>query len=257
MGPGGPRVDVLRVDAASGTAERLAELAGIPSAAVLTGNRIWISGEQRDGPTEDPVTTLCCLGTDGREITAVELPGQIDAIAAGDRRVWVAGFRPTRQAHILTVLDPGGAVTGEVSFRDLDLTPWAPPAPAPAARLPMPERARAIRDAVAACLTGPVQMHGRFGDQWEAPAVSAEFQLDRVELHGSGDDYEIAVLFRWSGEEDLFGMRYGVPPAEDEDYDVPDAYISVYVEENLLAVGYGLENAIREPADGITWLRWT
>ena len=95
----------------------------------------------------------------------------------------------------------------------------------------------------------------RFGDRWEAPAVSPEFQLERVELHGSADRYEIAVLFRWAGQTDLFGMRFGIPP-DDGDSLAPDAYISVYVEENLLAQGYGLANAAREHTDGITWLRW-
>ena len=36
----------------------------------------------------------------------------------------------------------------------------------------------------------------------------------------------------------------------------PDGYICVYAEENLLASGDGIGNAIREPAGGVTWLRW-
>ena len=77
-------------------------------------------------------------------------------------------------------------------------------------RLPLPERAEAIRDTVAKCLSEPGQAVNRFGDRWEAPAVSPEFQLERVDLRGSGDSYEIAVLFRWAGETDLFGMRFGI-----------------------------------------------
>lgn len=255
LGPGGPTVDVLRLDAASGTAEQLGGLAGLASAAALTGDQLWISGARGEGPTEDPVTSLCCVNIDGRDMSTVELPGQIDAIAASDTLVWVAGFRPTRQEHVVTVLDAGGTVAGEVSFREVDLTPWAPPPPAPLRMLPLPERAQAIRDAVAACLSEPVQAGNRFGDRWEQPPVSPEFQLERVELRGSGDSYEIAVLFRWAGQDDLFGMCFDISP-DDEDYATPDAYISVYVEENLLASGYGLANATRDKADGITWLRW-
>jgi hypothetical protein len=32
--------------------------------------------------------------------------------------------------------------------------------------------------------------------------------------------------------------------------------IIVSLEENLLASGYGIENAIREPHGNVTWLRW-
>ena len=255
LGPGWPTMDLLRLDAASGTAERLG---GLPAeAAALTGDRLWISGEPREGPGEDPVTSLRCLDLDGRELGLVELPGQIGAIGASDSLVWVAGFRRSRQEDIVSVLDSGRAVLGEVSFAAVNVTPWAPPQADPV-RLPLPERAEAIRDAVSKCLSEPGQAVSRFGDQWEVPAVSPEFQLERVDLRGSGDSYEIAVLFRWAGETDLFGMRFGIAPDDEDDgqFYAPDAYISVYVEENLLAQGYGLANATRERADGITWLRW-
>ncbi len=255
LGPGWPTMDLLRLDAATGTAERLGGLPGLASAAALTEDRLWVSGEQQEGPAEDPATSLRCLDLDGRDITGIELPGQIDAIGASDSLVWVAGFRRSRQENLVTVLDAGGAVAGEVSFRAVDVSPWAPPVPDPPPRLPLAERAEAIRDTVAKCLSEPGQAGNRFGDRWEAPAVSPEFQLERVELHGSADRYEIAVLFRWAGQTDLFGMRFGIPP-DDGDSLAPDAYISVYVEENLLAQGYGLANAAREHTDGITWLRW-
>jgi hypothetical protein len=88
---------------------------------------------------------------------------------------------------------------------------------------------------------------GRFGDTWEEPPVSEQFRLERVELRGTGRDPEIAVLFHWAGDDHLLGMKYPIPRRG-------DCYISVYVEENLL--GDGIEAAIREPADGVTWLRW-
>ena len=52
------------------------------------------------------------------------------------------------------------------------------------------------------------------------------------------------MLFRWAGGTDLFGMRFDISPDE-EDYLAPDAYISVYVEENLLAAG--LRRSERDP----------
>ena len=140
LGPGWPTMDLLRLDAAAGTAERLRDLPGLASAAALIDNRLWVSGEQQEGPAEDPVTSLCCLDLDGRDITAIELPGQIDAIGASDSLVWAAGFRRSRQENLVTVLNADAAVTGEVSFRGVDLTRWARPAPAPV-RLPLPERA--------------------------------------------------------------------------------------------------------------------
>jgi hypothetical protein len=254
LGPGWPTTDLLRLDAATGTAERLRGLPGLASATALIEDRLWVSGDQQEGPAEDPVTSLHCLDLDGRDVTAIELPGQIDAIGASPSLLWVAGFRRSRQEHIVTVLDAGAAVTGEVSFGAIDVAPWAP-AQAPVQRLPLAERAQAIRDVVAKCLSEPGQAVSRFGDRWEEPAVSPDFQLERVELHGGGESYEIAVLFRWAGQTDLFGMRFGIPP-DDDDFGAPDAYISVHVQENLLASGYGLANAAREHADGVTWLRW-
>jgi hypothetical protein len=255
LGPGWPTMDLLRLNAATGTAEQLRGLPGLASAAALIGDRLWVSGEQQEGPAEDPVTSLSCLDLDGRDISAIELPGQIDAIGASDSLVWVAGFRRSRQEDIVTVLDSGRAVLGDVSFGAVDVTPWAPPQADPVRR-PLAERAQAIRDVLAAGLSQPRQAGNRFGDRWEEPPVSPQFQLERVDLRGSGDRYEIAVLFRWAGESDLFGMRFGITPEDDGEFDAPDGYISVHLEENLLAQGYGLANATRERADGITWLRW-
>ncbi len=258
LDPDGPAVDLLRLDAATGTAEQLGGLTGLASAAALSRDRLWVSGEEREGPGEDPVTSLYCLDLDGRYAGPVELPGQIDAIGASDSLTWVAGFRRSRQEVVVTVLDAGGAVAGEVSFGAVDLTPWGAPGAAPRPRLPLAERAQLIRDTVTKCLSQPGQAVSRFGDRWEVPAVSPEFRLERVDLHGSGDSYEIAVLFRWAAQTDLFGMRFEITP-EDEDngeFGATDAYISVHVEENLLAQGYGLANATRDRADGVTWLRW-
>jgi hypothetical protein len=252
----GLEVDVLRLDAASRTAERLGGLTGLGLAAALGGDRLWICGDQREGLAEDPLTSLYRLGLDGRDMGTVELPGQIDALGASDSLVWAAGFRRSRQESIVTVLDAAGAVAGDVSFGAVDLTPWAPPVAAPRPRLPLAQRAQAIRDVVAASLSQPGQAGNRFGDRWEVPPVSPEFQLERVDLHGSGDSYQVAVLFRWAGETGLFGVRCDISPDDEDDFGAPDAYITVHLEEDLLAQGYGLANASREQVDGITWLRW-
>jgi hypothetical protein len=114
---------------------------------------------------------------------------------------------------------------------------------------------RERRDIVERSLTEPRQAHGRFGDHWEEPAVSEAFHPERVELRGTEEAPEIAVLFRWFAEDDLFGLSFPISQGHELD-DAPDAYLSVYVEENLLAAGFGLANAIREPAAGVTWLRW-
>ena len=145
------------------------------------------------------------------------------------------------------MLSEDGLVLGQVSFTGVDLRPWTPPPPPRGRRVSRAARARAIRDEVESDLSEPRQTYGRFGDTWEEPPVSEEFRLERVEVRGTDREPEIAVLFRWAGQDDLFGLRYEVPRRG-------EVYISVYVAESLLADG--IEAAVREPADGVTWLRW-
>jgi hypothetical protein len=158
----------------------------------------------------------------------------------------------SRQADVLTALRPDGSIRGEVRFDAVDLRPAPPARPQPRRRprLPLPEQARATREAVARQLSEPQEVWNRFGETRQEPPVSEEFRLERVELRGTEAQPQIAVLFRWAGEDDLFGLKYSVGAAG-------NPYISVYVEENLLAQGYGVANAIREPdGEGVTWLRW-
>jgi hypothetical protein len=261
LGPDGFTVEILRLDAATGATARLGELPGVVPQVALAGDRLWIAGpekepeeEPEEETDEDPVSPLRCLDLDGRPVSALEWPGQIDALVVDDAVVWVAGFRRSRQAQVLAARRPDGTLIGEVSFAHLDLGPPAPPAPEPPARTPA-ERARDLRDQVQLELSAPREVHGRFGERWTEPPVSAKFRLERVELRGTDDAAEIAVLFRWSGEDDLFGLSYPLS-GDEESGEMADAFISVYVEENLVAGGYGLANAIREPAGGVTWLRW-
>jgi hypothetical protein len=73
---------------------------------------------------------------------------------------------------------------------------------------------------------------------------------------------EIQILFRWARDQTLFGVR---EPVEKDDDEPPvgmtaaeelASMITISLEENLTAIGYGIENAIRQPQDDVTWLRW-
>lgn len=247
--PEGPGSDLLRFDAQTGTLDRLGRRAWASGGMALDDERLWIAGFRDDDADddEDPTSSLDCVDIDGRGLFVRERPGQIDALAVGEGTVWVSGFRRSRQADVTTMLGEDGQVLGQVSFSGVDLRPWTPAPPPRGRRVSRAVRARTIRDEVERDLSEPQQVSGRFGDTWEEPPVSEEFRLERVEVRGTDREPEIAVLFRWTGQDDLFGLRYEVPRRG-------DVYISVYVAEHLL--GDGIEAAIREPADGVTWLRW-
>lgn len=195
------------------------------------------------------------MAPDGETLATIARTGYVHAIASGGSVVWVAGFRREWQATVLTALTANGTEIGEVDFSKIDLAPWAPPPRPPRPVLAPADRARAVRASVAACLSTPSQAWGRFGDRWEEPPVCVTFHLERVELGGTGQDPLVVVLFRWDGEDGLFGLRYPIPDEGWAD-NADDAYISVRVEEDLLATGFGIENATREVADGVTWLQW-
>lgn len=95
------------------------------------------------------------------------------------------------------------------------------------------------------------------------PSIDSKFQLDRVVLGTETVPPEIHILFRWAGEQTLFGVRElveqddAVTPVLNATYaEESAAVIMDSLEENLLAVGYGIKNAIREPQNDVTWLRW-
>ena len=64
------------------------------------------------------------------------------------------------------------------------------------------------------------------------------------------------MTFRWAGEDGLLG--FASPVAQDDDWPATPGEaggaVCIYLEENLRTGGP--QNAIREPADGVTWLRW-
>jgi hypothetical protein len=77
-----------------------------------------------------------------------------------------------------------------------------------------------------------------------------------VELSGAAEAPVIDIFFRWGPQPDLFGISYPVGAPRSGSDSAPDAYIAVYVEEDLLATGFGVTNAHRVAGEGVTWLNW-
>jgi hypothetical protein len=118
------------------------------------------------------------------------------------------------------------------------------------------------RDELERLLSTPVQ--GRIvatGQRTTSPPVNSRFHLDSVEIESSWDPAHVVVKFRWDGESDLFAVSYPVD-ADDDDFnwgDGPAGFamsIKVALEEDLCSVGYTLDHALREPSDGVVWVRW-
>jgi hypothetical protein len=124
--------------------------------------------------------------------------------------------------------------------------------------------ARRTRDLVDQALRTPAVLRSSDSRATRrVPPIDGKFQLDQVVLDGNTDPVEIHVLFRWAGDQTLFGVR---EPVERDDVLTPvvgasdaeelAAMIVDSLEENLLAECYGVQNAIRDQQDSVTWLRW-
>lgn len=258
LGRGGPFIDLLHLDAASGELSRLTEHCPGTEAVASQGG-IWVADHRdRDLPypellSADPISTVHLMDGAGTTLRSVDVPGQLSSLATDGVGLWVTGFRRTRQQDVTTVLDRAGEIVGEVDFSSVDVTPWLSQ-PAPRKRWPEGEfltrTARSLTDS----LTGPWLSEGRFRVSPQPP-INPAFRLDCVEILPDGDDPRIAVLFRWSGHDDLFGaastvtraLRRGTP-------DERAGFIVTHLQETLLA--RGIEQAVRDTRDGITWLRW-
>jgi hypothetical protein len=124
---------------------------------------------------------------------------------------------------------------------------------------PLAELARQTRDQVDLDLGTPWTMNHSDGRVQQVPPIDGRFKLDRVLLRTDTVPPEIHILFRWAGEQVLFGVREAVVQ-DDDDLQFLGvtlaSMIIVSLEEDLLASGYGIENAIREPQGNVTWLRW-
>lgn len=96
----------------------------------------------------------------------------------------------------------------------------------------------------------------------QVPPINSRFQLDRVLLRTDTVPPEIHILFRWARDPTLFGVRAAVMQDDDERpvgmtaAEELASMITISLEENLLAIGYGIENAIRQPEGDVTWLHW-
>ena len=262
---GGHAVDLLRLDAATGEKTRLGQLSG--DIAVPADDGLWVSGrcddpvdesaaDHADGYEQDPVTSLHQYDLSGALLGSVSLPGQIGELAVCGGQPWVSGFRRSRQADVLSVLSRDGALAAEADLGGVDITPWYTP-PEPPVRYPPGEFAERARAAAEASLTGPYQAVGRFGETWLEPPVDPAFRLEQVGLRPAADGQEITVTFRWAGQDGVLG--FACPVAQGDDWpatpEQAGGAVCIYLEENLRG-GAGLESAIREPGDGVSWLRW-
>ena len=79
--------------------------------------------------------------------------------------------------------------------------------------------------------------------------MDAAFSLAETGLRSSPDGYEITVTFRWTGQDGVLG--FASPVEQDDDWpatpEEAGAAVCIYLEENLMAGGYGLENAAGSP----------
>lgn len=265
---GGPCFDLLRLDAATGEATRLCQPDG--QHAVLGEDSIWVSGRTDDPMDEpgahlgtapdadaDPVTSIGQYDLAGTLLATISMAGQVADMAVCDGRLWAGGFLRSRQAYVLSVLDASGAKAREADLSGVDITPWDTPWE-PDPQFPPDEFAELARAVAERALTEPYEVHGRFGERYQEPPVSPAFSLERVGLRSSPEGHEITVIFRWAGQDGLLG--FACPVGRDEDWpSTPDqagGAVCTYLEENLKASGHGLSSAIRQPRDGITWLRW-
>lgn len=101
-------------------------------------------------------------------------------------------------------------------------------------------------------------MYHSDGAVQQVAPIDDRFQLDRVLLRADLVPPEIHIIFRWAREQPVFGVSYVIEQDEDEDETAREvaSMIVISLEEDLLACGYGMENAIREPQGDVTWLRW-
>ncbi len=263
---GGPCLDLLRLDGATGEAIRLCQPDG--SCAVLDADGIWVSGRATEpmdqpgadldiAPETDPVASIQHYDLAGTLLASISVAGQADEMIVYGGQLWVGGFRRSRQAHVLSVLSRDGTLAGEADLSGVDIMPWYTP-PEPDPQYPPREFAELARAVTEASLTEPHEVSGRFGDRWQEPPVSPAFSLDRVGLRSSPDGYEITVTFRWAGEDGLLGFASLVGHEDDWPSTPAEAggAVCIYLEENLKASGHGLATAIREQRDGVSWLRW-
>ena len=154
---GGPSLDLLELDAASGEAIRLCQPGG--SQIALDEDGIWVSGRTDDPMDQpgvnleiatgtDPVTSIQRCDLAGNWLASIRMAGQADEMVACGGQLWVSGFLRSRQARVLSVLDASGGQAGEADLDGVDITPWyTEPEPEPQySPREFAERARAVAE---------------------------------------------------------------------------------------------------------------
>jgi hypothetical protein len=115
------------------------------------------------------------------------------------------------------------------------------------------QAARRMRDAVERSLNEPTEFEDSDGNRGFEPPYGGDLHVERVELGGTDEAPTISVVFHFSDRLGLFGIVY---PVVEMYQDAPDGYISIYIEEQLFALGFGIDNAQKVQRDGVTWLKW-
>jgi hypothetical protein len=96
------------------------------------------------------------------------------------------------------------------------------------------------------------------------PAISEEFHLDAVRIGAIGPIPTLQIMFHWDGYEGQFGVQAPLDQLDQKEKASMDdvgltwsQILTVYLQEDLLAIGREIENAIKRTVDEVTWLTWS
>lgn len=246
--------DLLALDADSGQLDEVSTIYS-PSGLLEDPRGFWMSSEYlNESLDEDGPVAVSLVSRSGEIETQFDRPGQVDCLARDGTSLWISGFRVSRQQTVVTKVDLAGQTLGEASFGAIDVGRCLPE-PEPIVWPPLEEWADGVRLAVERCLTEPNVSTNRYGEQSLVPPISERFHLGHVTLRIEDESAFLDVVFSWDGFDALFGRSYCLEQ-DDEIAHASDAYISVYLEEELMAAGLGVENATRDRRVGIDWLTW-
>jgi hypothetical protein len=110
-----------------------------------------------------------------------------------------------------------------------------------------------MRSAVERSLTEPRKFGDSARNRGLEPPYGGDLHVERVEVTGSDEAPSISVVFYFGDRPELFGIVY---PVLEMYQDGLDGYISIYIAEQLFALGFGIDNARKVRQDGVTWLKW-
>jgi hypothetical protein len=212
-------------------------------------------GRPRGPDWPDPLTTLRELllpqAEPGRTVT---LPGQLFHLAALDDCLWAQVFLRSRDAFVVTAIDPDGVVVGDV---DLPL-PYPVGLPHgdndPAGQqddLETPdETLDRLPGAVRQALTTPgFSVDDRTGERTPTPPVDRRFTVVDVTLEP--ETYDVWVIFTWNDDP---GRRFGYVYTADPE--TPAAVTAADLRDELdedLSDGI-MDWGERDTVDGVIWV---